>query len=260
MHTLEQFTYRTSPRNKAEGTMPTESLGLRNATELVARIQPDAMATLAERARTYVPAVRAEVDELSAALATNPRAIARRALLFGLSTPNNDERDSVAWSTAAYPHFGTLSPVELSEIWYPSPVTGTPTRVGIRTELAAGLADIYRDFSDAVPADLTPERLERVRHIGPKVARMITAVANPDARVFTVDLWHARQLLWAADLEYRARVSVSPIAYPMLEQVWLDYRDQYFSDQPTWVCQWATWDAANGRHEPHRQLWADLAA
>jgi hypothetical protein len=259
VHSLETFTYRTSPRAKREGDMPIETIGKGAAAELLARIDPAAMRYLAGSARQYVPAVRAEVDELSWAIARNPRALARRALLFGISTPNNDERQSLAWALAAYPRFGQVGPRALANTTYRSPVGGKRRKVGMYTEIARSLKDVYRDYSDAVPADLTPQRLETVRHIGPKVARMITAVANPSAHVWTVDLWHARQMLWAANLEYRVKAAVSAIAYPALEAFWLDYRDEYFADQPCWVAQWATWDAANGQHESHRALWADLA-
>ena len=258
MHSLETFVTRT--HGKSGGTMESESFGLANSREALSRIDCSRVDALAALSRTYVPAVRAEVDELRRAIAARPREMARRALLFGLSTPNNDEADSLAWAMAAYPRFGKVGPRALANTVYHSPVTRKRTRIGLREDLRKGLVDIYRDYSDAVPADLTPERLEGVFRIGPKVARMISAVANPDARVWTVDLWHARQLLWLAGLEYRVRASVSPVAYPMLERFWLDYRDEYFADQPVWVAQWATWDAANGRHEPHRQLWADLAA
>ena len=258
MDSLATFVDRTQSKRLAP--METESFGLANSEELIRRIDPACMRDLASVARTYVPAVRAEVDELYRAIARNPQALARRALLFGMSTPNNDERDSLQWAMAAFPRFGTVGPRALANTVYRSCVTRTKRRVGMRQELALGLKDVYRDFANAAPDDLYPEALEQVRHVGPKVARMITAVANPDAHVWTVDLWHGRQLLWAAGLEYRAKVSVTARAYPLLERVWLDYRDEYFSDQPCWVAQWATWDAANGQHEPHRQLWADLAA
>jgi hypothetical protein len=259
MHSLETFTYRTSPRNKREGIMPAESFGLGNTQQVLGMVDPAAMRYLASEARRYVPTVRAEIDELRLAIARKPREVARRAMLFGISTPNNDERDSLCFALAAYPRFGEVGPKALANTRYPSSVTGKIRRVGMYQDIEKGLRDIYRDYSEATPADLHPEALERVWHIGPKVARMITAVANPDAHVWTVDLWHARQVLWAAGLEYRVKASVTAAAYPALEAFWLDYRDEYFADQPCWVSQWSTWCAANGRFESHRSLWADLA-
>ena len=259
MDSLETFVRRTSPKSKSLGVMPLEDIGKASAAELLRMVDLGAMQQLAGAARQYVPAVRAEIDELKSAIAKNPHAVARRALLFGISTPNNDERDSLCFALATYPRFGKVGPRALAQTRYPSAVSGTRRRVGMYQDIARGLKDIYRDFSEATPADLHPEALERVHHIGPKVARMVTAVANPDAHVWTVDLWHARQLLWAANLEYRVKASVSATGYPALEQFWLDYRDEYFSDQPVWVAQWSTWDVANGQHESHRALWADLA-
>src|SRR5918994_3779269 len=256
MHTLETFRQRTHSRGE---TMPPEGIGLAAARELVARVDDGAMQTLAIASRHYLPAVLEEIAELQSAIVANPAELARRAVLFGIATPNRDETHSLAWLTAAAPRFGTVSPVELSETTYTAP-SGNDCRIGLRQSLASSLEDVYARFPDAKPADLTPEALETVRGVGPKVARMITAVANPDAHVWTVDLWHIRQLLWAAGLEYRVRASVDAVAYPVLEDRWLEYRDEYFRDVPVWSAQWATWNAADGRHNPHHVLWQDLAA
>jgi hypothetical protein len=259
MHSLETFVRRTHSRN--EGPMPTESIGVAAARELVARVDDGAMAELAEVSRAYVPAVLAEISELETARVANPRELARRAILFGIATPNRDETDSLGWALAAAPRFGDVSPADLSETRYRSLKTGQDgNKIGLRQSLTGAIADVYARLGDAAPPELTPERLETVRGVGPKVARMVTAVANPNARVWTVDLWHARQLLWAAGLEYRVRASVDAAAYPILEERWLTYRDEHFGDLPTWCAQWSTWNAADGRHNPHHALWADLAA
>lgn len=253
MHTLETFTRRTHTRT--EGIMPSESIGVAAARELVSRVDDGAMRYLASTSRAYLPAVLEEISDLQSARVANPKELARRALLFGIATPNRDERDSLNWAMAAAPRFGSVSPVELSETTYHG-----GKRVGLRQQLALAIADVDSRFAHAAPADLTPDVLEEIRGVGPKVARMITAVANPDAHVWTVDLWHARQLLWAAGLEYRVRASVDAVAYPILEECWLQYRDEHFADVPVWAAQWATWNAADGRHNPHNALWADLAA
>jgi hypothetical protein len=259
MHSLETFVRRTHSRD--EGIMPDESIGVAAARELLARVDDGAMAELAAVARGYIPVVMAEIGELETARAANPRELARRAILFGIATPNSDETDSLGWARAAAPRFGTVSPADLSETRYRSLKTGQDGKtIGLRQSLTGTIEDVYARLADATPPDLTPERLETVRGVGPKVARMITAVANPNARVWTVDLWHARQLLWAAGLEYRVRASVDAVAYPMLEACWLAYRYDHFPDVPVWAAQWSTWNAADGRHNPHHALWADLAA
>jgi hypothetical protein len=257
MHTLETFRQRTHSRGE---TMPPEGIGLAAARELVARVDDGAMQTLAIASRHYLPAVLEEIAELQSAIVANPEELARRAVLFGIATPNRDETHSLAWAMAAAPRFGTVSPVALAETTYAAPTSGSTCRIGLRQALATAIEDASAKFSDARPADLTPDTLETVRGIGPKVARMITAVANPDAHVWTVDLWHIRQLLWAAGLEYRVRASVDAVAYPVLEATWLAYRDQYFTDVPVWAAQWATWNVADGRHNPHHSLWRDLAS
>lgn len=256
MDTLATFRTRTHSRQE---TMQSLSVGLKTAREILANVDEGAMRTLASESRAYLPAVLSEIDELQAAIVANPAELAKRAFLFGISTPNRDETHSLAWAKAAAPHYRTRSPQDLSETLYPSPRTGQECRIGLRQALTRTLEDVYTRFGDVRPADLTPATLEPIPGIGPKVARMITAVANPQAHVWTVDLWHIRQLLWAAGMEYRVRASVDARAYGLLETRWLEYRDHYFADVPTWAAQWATWNVADGRHNPHNSLWQDLA-
>ena len=251
-------TFRTRTHSRAEA-MQSLSVGLKTAREILANIDESAMQTLAEEARTYLPAVLSEIDELQTAIVANPAELAKRAVLFGISTPNRDETHSLAWAIAAAPHFGTRSPRDLSETHYPSPRTGSACRIGLRQALTRALEDVYTRFENVRPADLSPATLEPIPGIGPKVARMITAVANPHAHVWTVDLWHIRQLLWAAGMEYRVRASVDARAYGLLETRWLEYRDAYFQDVPAFAAQWSAWNVADGRHNPHHSLWQDLA-
>lgn len=262
MDTLAEFTRRTHERR--EGAMPDLRISKRLADTMVAAVDESAMHELAIAARAYLPAVTAEIAQLQTALERNPAEVARRALLFGIATPNRDETQSLAWAMHT-PDFGheTLNLTGLRamlETPYPSPVSGAECRIGLRESLAGAIQDAYATFPDITPQALTPNTLETLYGVGPKVARMIAAVANPDARVFTVDLWHARQLLWAAGMDYRVRASVAPAAYGVLEGRWLQYRDTYFADVPVWACQWSTWNAADGRHNPHNVLWHDLAA
>lgn len=259
MDSVETFVRRTHSR--AEGSMSSVAIGKAAAQELIRRVDNGAMTELAEVAREYLPNVLTEIAELERARIANPRELARRAVLFGVATPNRDETDSLGWALAAAPRFGTVPPADLTETRYQNVRTGSDgNRIGLRQSLTAALEDVYERFDDVAPEELTPETLEVVRGVGPKVARMITAVANPDAHVWTVDLWHIRQLLWAAGQEYRVRASVDARAYQILEERWLQYRDTHFANVPPFAAQWSTWNAADGRHNPHRALWADLVA
>jgi hypothetical protein len=256
-HDLDTFRHRT--HCKGDRAMPMESIGRDAAAELVSRVSWDRMATLADATRPYVPAVLAEIDTLQDARRRRPAALARRAVLFGIATPNRDERDSLSWALAA-DRAAATDPAELAATRYTHVATGRDDcRMGLREQLAKAIADVDA-LRGAGPADLTPERLTVVRGVGPKVARMITAVANPDARVWTVDLWHGRQLLWAAGLEYRCKVAITPPGYAALESLWMEYRDRYLPDLPMFAAQWSTWNVADGRHNSHAALWADLAA
>lgn len=252
MHTLDQFTMRTHARS--EGIMPTESVGVASARELVSRIDEARMAELAAAARAYLPHVLPEINSLNVARLHHPMQLAQRALLFGISTPNRDERESIDWALAAAPHYG-MSPAQLVKITYRDGKV-----IGMYTAIARAIGEIYERFRTLILSDLVPAILEMIHGIGPKVARMIAAVANPYARVWTVDLWHIRQMLWAAGMEYRVRASVDSAAYAILEARWLEYYQRYFADVPVWAAQWATWNVADGRHNPHSMLWSDLAA
>lgn len=247
---------------KANGTKkdarPFVSIGAKSARNIAALVDWDKMAEIAEHTRGYLADVDAEVAELRSALAKNPATMARRALLFGIATPKRDAQTSIGWALAAEPFYGKLDAQDVARMKYVSLVTGNTCRMGNYTALEDSVRDCEAIFQTLTLADLVPDSLIRVRGISNKVARMITAVADPDASVFTVDMWHARQLLWAAGMDYVVEVSVGALGYATLESLWLDYSARFFPGIPQWVVQWATWDAANGQHESHRALWADL--
>jgi hypothetical protein len=204
-----------------------------------------------------LPQVMEEIAHLERARTANEHELKKRALLFGMATPNRDERQSISWALSVHADYGHVPPSELVNRPYTSRVTGREVYIGMREQLIACLTAAHMRCVDCDDVS----SLEALPGCGPKVARMIHAVANPRAHVWTVDLWHARQLLWAAGLEYRVAPRVTPTGYAELEQIWLTYALTYFSsDTPTWAIQWATWCVANGRFESHAALWEDLAA
>ena len=140
MHTLETFVRRTHSRG---ASMPSESIGVAAARELVARVDNAAMAELAAVSRQYLPAVLEEIDELQSAIAHNPEELARRAVLFGIATPNRDETHSLAWAKSVAAQYRTLSPEALANATYPSPTTGQTCRIGLRQALTSSLEDVY---------------------------------------------------------------------------------------------------------------------
>ena len=87
---------------------------------------------------------------------------------------------------------------------------------------------------------------------------MIRAILDPSEVAWTVDLWHQRQLLWAAGQHPAVRCSVSNPGYKVLEAVWLEYAERFFPGVPTFAVQWATWCAADGKFCSHAALWEDL--
>jgi hypothetical protein len=182
--------------------MPERFIGTKEASLIADALDWHKMALLAESARAYLPAVLAEIASLRATLARDPERMTIRALLFGIATPNRDEVQSIGWALGVERDFHTLSAHELARQTYVSLVTGKRVAIGFYTSLTATIDAIKRG---RVWEHVTLDALEAIRGIGPKVARMITAVLNPDARVFTVDLWHCRQLLWASGREYCVR-------------------------------------------------------
>ena len=252
-------TFRTRTHGRSEGPMPTLSIGLNTAQWIADNVRSESLATLAGETETYLPAVMAEIDSLRAALRNDPAEVAKRALLFGISTPNRDEVHSLLWAMAASPEYGRISPRALTEVPYFSLLNGNQCRIGLREILEKSIADAYAQFPAPQPHDLQRETLQTLRGVGPKVASMIAAVSNPDAEVWTVDLWHGRQLLWASGAEYRVKVAVKPNAYGILERLFLNYAQAFFPDYPVWAIQWATWNVCDGRHNPHDMLWRDLA-
>jgi hypothetical protein len=254
-HSLADFVQHTHSRGKQP--IPDEKIGKAAAHELASLVDWSRMEEIAHAAHAYLPQVLEEIAHLERARDAHPDALKQRAFLFGISTPNRDERQSIAWALSVHPLYGYLSPHALANRTYTSRVTGKQFKIGMRQQLTSCLFAAQLQCIDCDHLST----LEALPGCGPKVARMIHAVANPRAKVWTVDLWHARQLLWAAGLEYRVRAAITKEAYAVLEEVWLNYAQAYFSSlTPTWAIQWATWCVANGRFESHAALWEDLAA
>jgi hypothetical protein len=254
MDTLVQFTTNTHTRGE---NMKNVTLGLKSALDIAQAVDWHEMARLADQAREYLPAVQDELLTLKQAHASHPERMARRAILFGIATPNRDEVASIGWARMADQWFGFQSPRALARRRYESLVTGNMVSIGFYESLTTCLAQLERweSFTDATLAEL-----EALPGVGPKVARMIQAVLEPGATNWTVVLWHMRQLLWAADREYRVRVSCSAPAYKVLEAVWLEYAERFFPGVDTFAVQWTTWCVADGRFNSHAKLWEDLAA
>jgi len=253
MDTIQQFVERTHTRSRAP--MPVTCLSLRDARSLVSEINWQAMQAIAGDAERYMAQVCPEIMRLRQAHARNPERMKVRAFLFGIATPHRDEAQAIAWAKQVEGLIDSLSPDEMAHYPYVSPVTGKRVHLGTYQAIAGAIRHGTRErVWHGNLADL-----EDTPGVGPKVARMIQAVLDPDHPSWTVDLWHARQLLWAAGREYAVAASVSKPAYAMLEGVWLSYAQMCFPGIPTWAVQWATWCSADGRFVSHADLWSDLA-
>lgn len=251
--TVAQFVSDTHSRS---GKMPTRTIGLKDALAIAQAVDWERMAAIADAAREHLPAVQDELSLLRSAHSNAPERMARRAVLFGIATPNRSEDYSIGWALMAERYESILSPWDLANRSFTGP-KGTRCHMGMYEALATTIAYLQRVGHRT---DWTLGELEAIPGVGPKVARMIMAVLCPDATSWTVDLWHQRQLLWAAGEPYRVRCSVSNPGYKVLEAVWLEYAERFFPGVDMFAVQWATWCAADGRFVSHAALWQDLAA
>jgi hypothetical protein len=255
MSTIAEFVTRTHARTRGVN-MPSKTVGIRDAQEIAEQLDWSQMSAWADEAWKYLPEVMQEIKTLRAALKAHPERMRERAFYFGIATPNQDEATSIGWALGIEA-YKWLSPLAMAHKEYPSVVNGTRGKLGMYDAMAsrifhARLRESWRDLSVS--------SLESLPRVGPKVARMIHAVANPDANVWTVDLWHMRQLLHASGKDYVLKASTkSPKAYAIMEQLWLDYAARFFPGMPVWGVQWSTWCAADGRFVSHKILWEDLA-
>ncbi len=260
MDTVAEFVTATHTRTRGQ-KMPELSIGIASAKSIAERIDWDRMEKISESAKGYLPQVLEELESLKLAKQNNPQRLARRIFLFGISTPNRSEDQSIAYALAAEPYYGVLSAEDMARLTV-SFASGKQGNMGFYTSLERSISDGYAMFPELdspVHLEFT-SLMEKIRGVGPKVARMMAAIAYPQAPIWTVDLWHGRQLLWAAGLNPVARVSIDAGAYSICEDVWLDYTARFFLHHlPTFAIQWATWCAAEGRFVSHKALWADLA-
>ncbi len=260
MDTVAEFVSATHTRTHGQ-KKPDLSIGIASARNIAECIDWMRMAQIAESAKSYLTQVLEELESLHLAKQNNPQRLARRIFLFGISTPNRSEDQSIAYALAAEPYYGVLSAEDMARLTF-TVASGAQGSLGMYLAIERSISDGYAMFPELdSPVHLELTYLtEKIRGVGPKVARMMAAIAYPQAYIWTVDLWHGRQLLWAAGLSPVARVSIDAGAYSICEDVWLDYTARFFLHHlPTFAIQWATWCAAEGRFVSHKALWADLA-
>lgn len=253
MTTLAEFVTRTHTRGSSP--LPAKSIGLKEARDIAASVSWGLMSDISTSARQYLPQVMAEIASLERAHELHPERMKVRAFLFGIGTPHRDEAQAIAWAKSVESLIDDLDPDGMARHQYPSPVHGRPVSLGTY----AAVAGAIRSGFDRAVWHGNLSDLEATPGIGPKVARMIQAVLDPHANTWTVDLWHARQLLFASGRDYAVAAAVSKNGYSILEGVWLTYKATYFPSYPTWAVQWATWCAAEGKFVSHKELWEDLS-
>lgn len=256
MHDVAKFQAAFKVKGAKRASLNISAATARNIAE---NLDWQKMAMIARETDQYIDMVSAEVATLRKALHNNPERMARRALLFAIATPRRDEQTSIGWALAAESHYGIVDAYDLSHMRYVSLNTGNVCRIGLNQALECSIRDSQALFPTLTLANITPDNLAQVSGISHKVARMASAVANPDGKFWTVDTWHMRQLLWASGQDYVLEVGTGKPAYPILEEIWMEYRRRFFPTTPCWIVQWATWNAAQGSHESHCALWQDLA-
>lgn len=236
------------------------TLTARDTPAIIAAIIPERAGTLADETRRFLPAVLAEIAELDQARNRDQDAVTRRAIAFALATPRRMLVQSIHVGRHASAAWQTFETVAAGEAF----LRALPHPSGDGRSYSAPMpAQLARSYHAAYPLFASPETvsvpaLEAIHGVGPKVARMAMAVAHPHARIFTADVWHGRQLLALAGRPYRHDVSIAATAYPMVEEWFLAWADVHFPGIPAWAVQWAAWDAASGKHRPHRDIWAGI--
>lgn len=255
MDTIASFVRNTHTRTSVP--MKSKTIGIREARQIAASVDWQALEELAAATATYLPQVQEELSALQCAHTNNAARMRRRAVIFGLATPNRDEAQAIAWAVQSEQWLDILSPYALAHKSYLSPISGKPIKLGFYDSMSGAIAHLQRA---GLWDHATVESLEETPGVGPKVARMIAAVLDPAHPTWTVDIWHMRQLLWASGNDYHVRPGVSKDAYGILEGVWLSFAARFFPGVATFAVQWAAWCVADGRFVSHSALWEDLAA
>lgn len=237
------------------------SMSVREVRSMLAEIDPLKLAALADETRRYLPAVLAEMESLHAAIARDHAAVTRAAILFAYATPNATLDHSIATAVA----LREFDPHMFADAdWTRAIVKALPANEHIKhgratfcaplhTAMAVRLHASWRMLAD--PETVTLPALESVPNVGKKVARMAYAIANPSARIFTIDRWHCRQLLALAGRPYNVEVGSWDTAYALIEEFFAAWADANFPGVPMWAIQWSAWNVCVGAHRPHSFIW-----
>lgn len=245
----------------AGDTVGKASMSVREVKSMIAGIDPLALSALTDETRRYLPAVLAEIDTLHDAIARDHAAVTRAAILFAYATPNATLDHSIATAVA----LRDFDPRQFADAEFTSAlVKALPSNRHIRhgratfcaplhTHMAARLHASWRML--ASPETVTLPALEAIPYVGKKVARMAYAIANPSARIYTVDRWHCRQLLALSGREYAVEVGSWDTSYELIESFFTAWADMNFPGVPMWAIQWSAWNSCVARHRPHSFIW-----
>lgn len=237
------------------------SMGIKAVRDMLGSVDPVLLGSLADETRRYLPAVLSEMESLHDAIRRDHAAVTRAAILFAYATPNASLNHSLGTAVA----LRGFDPRSFADGDYVSRlVRELPTNAYIKSRRDTFCAPLPGDMAIrlhaswrmlANPESVTLGGLESVPKVGKKVARMAFAIANPSARIFTVDRWHCRQLLALSGRPYNVDVSSWDTAYALIESFFTQWADDHFPGIPMWAVQWACWNVCVSQHRPHSAIW-----
>jgi hypothetical protein len=251
-------TFASTCRNK-KNIRGDRSITLKDATEwlpLLAPTRMDVRSMLDETESALYP-VLDEMAGLIDVTGQNPGEIRRRALIFGMATPNRPVASSVDFAVHAAPRWNLFATVDgaLSLTTAYHHRDGRTLSMGMPNPLAAYLHGAYPMMQSCDDDEPTIDELESLTGISKKVARMSKAIMNPWHETFTIDLWHLRQILALAGENYAVKPTITNPAYAVLEDGFMNLAATQFPGVPTFAVQWSLWNAAQGEHISHNHLW-----
>jgi len=199
---------------------------------------------------TYLPLVRADLDQILKLKKRSPTRHALRSLLFALASPQNRFDSNVVVARKLHGRLSELDSVDTICRLLMEDKCGTVSSGGVARAIFHSL-DYIRNVGHFDAVTLRQKQSQGIlMGGGMKVTAMAAHLYDPNDRCFTLDTHMLRGIVRTV-LGLEGTWSVSGTAYSILENALLEWSDSRYGAEYPFVIQWTMWCVFRGTFDSH---------
>lgn len=203
----------------------------------------------------FLPQVRDEIAEIDVARERDPKAHARRALLFAMASPQNRFDCNVVVARKLDARLSELDSVDAIVKLLMEDRCGTVTSGAVGRAIFHSMEYITSVRSLSVDGLRLAQRQGDLMGAGMKVTAMAAHLYNPWDHAFTLDTHMLRGIVDTV-LGIRGTWTIQGTAYGILEQALLGWAATRYSTEAPFTIQWALWCVFRGTFDSHMAIFS----